>query len=114
MAVPYGPCCGGDGMSERIDHEAEAERLLRDSEHLDPQDGAVSAAMFAAMFAAAQVHATLALVAEQREANRQARIANLIAYAAHRMEHRNLMPEGGVLDEYIAKVDYETREELGL
>lgn len=55
-------------MTERIDHAAEARALLEKNATMPGIDAVVTATE-------AQVHATLALVAEQR-------IANLIAYVA--------------------------------
>lgn len=60
---------------EEIDHEAEAKRLLEETAPF--QDQHLEVAM-----SSAQVHATLALVAVQREANEQQRIGNLIAVAS--------------------------------
>ena len=60
--------------------------------------------------AVAQVHATLALVEQQR-------IANLIAYASHRNEHKSSI--GGydyppALMHVLADIDFQIRESLNV
>lgn len=63
---------------EEIDHEAEALARLRDSAKRS-KDGFQHLALVEAT--AAQASAVLALVAVQREANEQARVASIIALA---------------------------------
>ena len=60
------------------------------------------------MIALAQVHATLAVADQQRT-------ANLIAYAAHRLEHRNAVGDGhypAALATLLGRLDFEIRERL--
>jgi len=60
-----------------IDHASEARRLVTDETLEVTLEGEESE-----VYAAAQVHATLALVAATEKVAEQARIANLIAYHA--------------------------------
>lgn len=93
-------------MTARTDHTKESERHLRFlGENMRTEEFA-----FADLNAKeAQVHATLALVEQQR-------IANLIAYATHRNDHQiaigNHYPDA--LRELLSDVDFGIREGLGL
>ena len=65
-------------MSDRIDHAAEASRLLANADRMVSNDWPLETGEFKTdILAAAQVHATLALVEQQR-------VANLIALAGSR------------------------------
>lgn len=61
-------------MTERTDHAAEARNYIACWEEKAGQHAELDMALL-------QAHATLALVDAQREANEQARIGNLIAFA---------------------------------
>lgn len=82
---------------EEIDHEAEAIRLLE----ANPVGLCDGGEWGTAVATEALVHATLALVAIQREANEQARLANRIALA-----RPVKLPGGGEVRHDIYKVEY--------
>lgn len=69
-------------MSERIDHVAEALRCVEETHFWMEREGDTAETQ-AANIAEAQVHATLALVEQQRNLVEQQRIANLIAFNHH-------------------------------
>lgn len=89
-------------MSERIDHAAEAVLCMKYAE--SPSAGSPEVA--AVHMAQAQVHATLALVEQQR-------IANLITVAGW-VEEQGVGEVGALLDELRHGVAGEVWEGLGL
>ena len=90
-------------MTERIDYRHNAEERIKVAVTHPNEVQAQTVALIA------QAEATLALVEEQR-------IANLIAYAAHRSEHLSAIPKNasGKFGEYMSLLDAEIREGLGL
>ncbi len=89
---------------EKIDHAAEARASL-DFMFM----GGATSGERAVQVAKAQVHATLALMEQQR-------IANLIAYASHRLDHRSAIGDDlpSALIHLLASADFQAREGLGL
>ncbi|GAA5198601.1 hypothetical protein [Microbacterium jejuense] len=94
-------------MTERIDHAAEAQSILRDIDTAGPNDNlpmdwcgadADEQWLVHASLREAQVHATLALVEQQR-------IANLIAYVAL------LEQQFAEAAQHPTEFDWETRED---
>ena len=98
-------------MSKHIDHYASAKALLRQVDVARDMDAVQ------VLVAGANAHATLALVEAQREANRQARIANLIALSQVTAGDGSLPFRGLVMepvDEYSVGVTDEIKKGLGL
>lgn len=105
-------------MTERVDHAAEARAWLEGSE--TPQLSIPETTAFAAI---AQVHATLALVEQQRVANRIALAATVAAASRHAGMHGSvlgLIVDGvGIFDNPptehgVAPLHEDVREALGL
>lgn len=99
-------------MTDRIDHAAEARVLEKNAWARGGIDGGLLIRRPEErhdMITSAQVHATLALVEQQR-------IANLIAYASHRLEHKSAVGQGygTALSALLAGADIAIREGLGL
>ena len=98
-------------MTNHIDHYESAKVLLKQAE------GAKNMDAVQAVVAGANAHAVLALVDAQREANRQARIANLIALSQVKAGDGSLPFRGLVMepvDEYSVGVTDEIKKGLGL
>jgi hypothetical protein len=104
------------GNEQKIDHAAEARTLEQNAWQ---RGGPLGDELIRTheqrhdMILSAQVHATLALVEQQR-------IANLIAYASHRLEHRSALGPAGedaypeTMMRMLGRADQEIRWELGL
>ena len=90
-----------------MNHAIVARRLVKAVENVD---AATPVATVTALLNTAQVHATLALVEQQR-------VANLIAYAAHRIEHRSALGSPDYPDalrKLLSNADFSIREGLDI
>lgn len=108
-------------MSERIDHAAEARKLIAWGEEWMGEEGSTDATNLATALHTV-AHAQLALVEQQRITNEQARIANIIAIANNVSEDPDVTVTDGERAAWLALCDEESphslrpeiREALGL
>lgn len=96
------------------DHKAEAVKLMNSIHDWQADEGMTDATMLAVALEA-NMNATLTLVEATEKVAEQARIANLIAYAGHRLDHPNAVDvRTAPLMKILAGLDLEIRVGLGL